>query len=131
MALSLTKMNDFELAKSYILKAIEIENLSESYTHFSNLGNIYNSLNNHNKAITSFSRSLFIIDSLKIDDPSHYANVMNNLGVTYLNLKDTTTAKNYFNKSINIYKSKAKLSHLNRYPYYNLAKCHLENNPDK
>ena len=131
MALSLTKLNDLELAKSYILKAIQLETIRESYTHLITLGNIYYALNNHNQAITTFNRSLFIIDSLKIEDPSHYGNVMNHLGVIYLDKNDTTIAKDYFNESINIHKTQPHLSHLTHYPYYNLAKCNLNDNPDK
>ena len=131
MGLSLLKMNDLELAKSYTLKAIALEGVHKSYSHYNTLGNIYRWLNENDKAIDSFKKSLTIMDSLKIEDFPQYGNTMNYLGVSYLEKKDTTIAKGYFNKSINIHKKQSQTSHLIHLPYYNLAKCNLNDNPDK
>ena len=86
--------SNHELAEKYLFKAINIDvNIKKSGLYFK-LTNLYNQIGRHDEAL-SLNLNLITDDSLD------YV-LYQNLGNTYLFLKDTVSAVRYFNRSLKL-----------------------------
>lgn len=102
-----TKLNNYDKANEYLLQAIDIyrklNNRKGESNALMNLGISYFESGNLKEAKKYFEQTMLIKSELKNDDPG-MIKIYNNLGVIAKREGDTTTAINYYIKSLELSK---------------------------
>lgn len=96
------KKDDYQEAQDHFFKALEFyekeNSLADMAACYNNIGNIYNDLENSEKALFYYSKALEI--HFKLKQFAEYSQTCNNIGAIFNEQKDNKSAIKYYDKGL-------------------------------